>query len=444
MRNSAISIDGTLEIEQKRQFSMESAARAWIVCLAASLFFFYEFIQMNMFNALSIHLMQAFHINATNLGQISAYYFIANVIFLFPAGMLLDRYSTRKIILTSLGICIVGTALFAFTTTVFWASLFRFMTGIGSAFCFLSVIRLATRWFPSARLALITGVIVTIAMAGGMIAQTPLTLLVQVVNWRTALFIDAMFGVVILFIIFMAVQDYPSDHQERYVRERQQVRLMGYWKSMGLAFLRLQNWLGGTYACLMNLSLSLLGGIWGILYLVNVREVSKLEASYIISMLFLGMILGSPLVGLISDSIGLRRLPMLIGAIVSLGLILIMIWVPHLSFATLMLLFLFIGLTISAQIISYPTVAENSVPAITAMSVSVVNITTMSGQAIFQPIFGQLMDLHARYFHQPLGHYTAADFSWAVLILPIGIVFAFIAACFMRETYCQPRSSSHS
>src|SRR5690606_21512991 len=111
----------------------------WLVCLCASLFFFYEFIQMNMFNAISAQLMQAFHINAAQLGRLSAFYFIANVVFLFPAGMLLDRYSARKIILTSLAICVLGTALFASTSSVFFASFFRFMMGIGSAFCFLSV-----------------------------------------------------------------------------------------------------------------------------------------------------------------------------------------------------------------------------------------------------------------------------------------------------------------
>src|SRR3990167_3401551 len=100
---------------------MRPSMRAWIVCLSAALFFFYEFIQMNMFNALSVPLMEAFKIDAAGLGEMSSYYFIATVIFLIPAGILLDRYSTRKIILIAFGICIVGTASFALATSVFWA-----------------------------------------------------------------------------------------------------------------------------------------------------------------------------------------------------------------------------------------------------------------------------------------------------------------------------------
>ena len=48
---------------------------AWAVILTASLFFFYEFIQLNMFNAIAVDLLQAFNLNATELGQLSSMYF---------------------------------------------------------------------------------------------------------------------------------------------------------------------------------------------------------------------------------------------------------------------------------------------------------------------------------------------------------------------------------
>src|SRR3989338_1693860 len=141
-------------------------AQSWFVVFAASLFFFYEFIQMNMFNSISLSLMHAFHIDAAKLGDLSSFYFIANVIFLFVAGILLDRYSTRSVILTALAICILGTALFSFSHSFALACFFRFLTGIGSAFCFLSVIRLASRWFPANCMAFVIGAVLTIAMFG--------------------------------------------------------------------------------------------------------------------------------------------------------------------------------------------------------------------------------------------------------------------------------------
>ena len=207
----------------------------WIVCFSAALFFFYEFIQMNMFNAISADLMHAFSLNATGLGKLSAYYFYANLLFLPIAGALLDRFSTRKIILSSLFLCIMGIAAFAMTSSFVWASIFRFMSGIGSAFCFLSSIRLASRWFPAKNMALVSGLIVTMAMLGGMIAQTPLTLLVELVGWRHALFFDASLGVIIFLVILGFVQDY----QLIYIKNKK-IRIKSF---LNWDFLKVGDWL---------------------------------------------------------------------------------------------------------------------------------------------------------------------------------------------------------
>lgn len=415
-----------------------ATARSWFVVIIASFFFFYEFIQMNMFNSIAPSLMHAFDVDAAKLGVMSSFYFIANVVFLFVAGMLLDRCATRRVILVSLGICIIGTASLSFATSFWMACFCRFLTGIGSAFCFLSVIRLATRWFPASNMAFVTGLVVTMAMLGGFVSQTPMTLLADAFHWRAALQIDAAFGVLILVLIALVVQDYPADHAQIHLAEQDLIQEIGYLKSMRMAFLRLRNWFGGIYVCLMNLPVGLLGGLWGILYLVRTQGVSHIQASEISSMLFVGTMIGGPIAGFLSDKIGLRRPPMLIGALVSLGLIAMVIFAHGLSFATLFILFLGIGIFTSTQIIGYPLVAENSKRVITAMSVSVVNISVQSGSALFQPLFGYLLDKHMFMRVQHISdHFTTSDFTWAMWIFPIGFVLAALIVFFVRETHCQ-------
>lgn len=55
----------------------------------------------------------------------------------------------------------------------------------------------------------------------------------------------------------------------------------------------------------------------GTLYLEQRLDISSAQASIINGMLFLGAIIGSPLVGWISDRIGLRIVPMKVGVITS-------------------------------------------------------------------------------------------------------------------------------
>src|SRR3990167_2873454 len=222
----------------------KATMQSWAVVLVASLFFFYEFIQMNVFNSISTSLMNAFHIDAAKLGDMSSFYFIANVVFLFIAGILLDRLSTRRVILTSLAICILGTGLFSLAHSFALACFFRFLTGIGSAFCFLSVIRLASRWFPAERMALVTGLVVTMAMIGGWVSQAPMEMLAKTVHWRVALQIDALLGMFIFVLIALFVKNYPEGQEKTHQAEQDYIQQLGYFTTMRMAFFRIQNWFG--------------------------------------------------------------------------------------------------------------------------------------------------------------------------------------------------------
>ncbi|MGL6036329.1 MAG: MFS transporter, partial [Legionella sp.] len=51
-----------------------SSLLPWMVCFAATLFFFYEFIQGNMFASIAANIMQDFHIQADKMAYLSSIY----------------------------------------------------------------------------------------------------------------------------------------------------------------------------------------------------------------------------------------------------------------------------------------------------------------------------------------------------------------------------------
>lgn len=412
--------------------------KPWVVCFSAALFFFYEFIQMNMFNVISPNLMATFHVTAESLGSLSAYCFYATVIFLIPAGLLLDRFSTRKIILTALSICVLGTFLFATTHSFALAHVFRFMTGIGSAFCFLSSVRLASRWFPSDRLALVIGLIVMMAMTGGLVSQKTINWLNETLGWRDALLILGTTGIVIIILNWLFVQDYPHDNHE----EKADWTELGYWQSMRLSYSNVQNWMAGIYTSLMNMPIVILGSLWGSIYLQQTYHYSPSEAATLTSLLFLGALIGAPLAGWLSDYIGYRRRPMVLGALLSLLTTLILLFTPNLSTFDFKWIFFALGFISSAQVISYPTVAESNPKALTATAVSVISLSTQVGFAVFQPLFGWFLDRFwngTRFHDVPI--YPPAAYHHALLILPFSFTIAIILGLMMKETHCRRTES---
>lgn len=413
---------------------------AWFVSLSGGLLFFYEIIQMDIVNSISTQLMSAFQINAEQLGHLSSTYFYANISCLFLAGNLLDRFSTRRLILLAMTLCTIGTFGFGLANSALMAACFRSIIGFGGSFCFLSGVRLASRWLSPKRMALATGLLVLMCFAGGWVAQTPATYLIDLVGWRQALVLDGALGILIIVWMWFVIQDYPKHKLEEAAADSDRLKEQGLWKSIKMVLSNAQNWLGGAYTCLLNLPIYLLGAMWGKMYLQQVEGFSSIDASFICGMLFIGSIVGSPLMGYISDLLKRRRLPMLIGAVLSLIVILLIAYVPGLSYITYCGLFFFLGLLTCSQVISYPLVVEHNPHILTGTSVSIVSMTCLLGGAFGLPFSGWLLDLNwDGKIVNGAPWYSAAAYHHAMLIMPIAFVVAFVVACFVKETFCQPQ-----
>ena len=411
--------------------TMKSALLPWVICFTASLFFFYSFIQGTMFASIADNIMRDFHIQADKMTYLSSMYYLSNVIFLFAAGMLLDRFSTKKMILAAMFLCVLSTFVLAQATSFYLALFCRFLAGIGSAFCFIGPIRIASRWFPPKRMALVTGAIVTMAMTGGMLAQYPLTKLVSHVGWREALFMVAWLGVLMFVIMLVCIKDKPADPASLNSKK------ISVRSAAKKAYLNIQTLRAALYASLMNMAVAVFGAMMGSLYLMQRLGVTKEDAAMVNSMLFFGAIFGGPLIGWCSDKLGLRVLPMKLGAIASLLVVSLILFVP-VSLGGMAILFFLLGFFTGSQVISYALVAESCPPAMTATAVSAVSILTQGGYIVYQNVFSALLLWHGgMQMRDGFPVYSLADYQTSAIILPIGIGLALWVVFKLKETYCR-------
>ena len=409
---------------------MNSSLLPWIVCFSATMFFFYEFIQGNMFASIAANIMQDFHIQADKMAYLSSIYYLSNVIFLFVAGMVLDRFSIKNTILVAMLFCVLSTFVLAYSHSFYVALFCRFITGIGSAFCFLGPVRLASHWFPPRRMALVTGVIVTIAMTGGMIAQYPLTKLVAYVGWRQAVLGVGLLGLAMLVLMVFGIKERPAIAVKK---EAKPIKILVAAKK---AYLNTQYVRAATYTSLMNMAIAVFGAMMGTLYLEQRLNIGSEQAAMINGMLFLGAIIGAPLLGGISDKIGLRVLPMKVGVLISMLILLAVLYLP-VSVTQMAFLFFLLGLFTSAQVISYALVAESSSPAMTATAVSVVSIVTQGGCLVFQNLFSTLLTSYGDMnLVGGVPVYSLAAYQYAAAILPLGLLLAFFLLLGLKETHC--------
>ncbi|WP_423202287.1 MFS transporter [Legionella birminghamensis] len=402
--------------------------KAWLVCLSAGLFFFYEFFQLNIFDVINQPLRDDFGLNAAQLSWMSSMYLWADILFLLPAGLILDRFSTRRVILTAMFVCVIGTLGFAVTHSFLLASIFHFLSGIGNAFCFLSCVVLVSRWFPPRRQAFVIGSLVTMAFLGGMTAHTPLAQLVNNFGWRNALLIDSAVGGLLLAWIAVNIQDSP--HKTKPVSYSRSALLPGFFRALSNP----QTWLAGLYTSFLNLPIMVLCALWGASYLQQVHQLSEMAASNVVSMIFIGSIIGCPLVGWLSDYQGKRKPLMIAGALGSLIVVIPLFFNMDLSQLQLSMLFFMLGLFTSTQVISYPLIAESNSSDNTGAATGIASVLIMGGGGVGQVLFGFLIQNHAGTSSQ---NYATADFQFAMWMFPLTIILAFITSMLMRETHCK-------
>lgn len=401
---------------------------AWLVCLSAGLFFFYEFFQLNIFDVINQPLRNNFNIDAAQLSWMSSTYLWADILFLLPAGVILDRFSTRSVILIAMLVCVLGTFGFALTHSFVIACFCHFLSGIGNAFCFLACVVLVSHWFPPRRQALVIGSLVTMAFLGGMMAHTPFAHLNELYGWRNALIIDGVVGILLVIWIALIVQDRPVSSLIKTNTTTKTIR-SGLLQSLN----NRQTWLAGFYTCFLNLPIMVLCALWGASYLQVVHHLSSMEASNIISLIFIGSIIGCPLVGWLSDTQGKRKPIMIVGAIATLITVIPLFIDISLSPIQLGCLFFALGFFTSTQVVSYPLIAESNLPDNTGAATGIASVIIMGGAGIGQLLFGSMMQYHA----VSLGdHYSMADFQFAMWMFPLTAALALIAVLFLRETNC--------
>lgn len=429
-------MEDTLTSLEYPKIYTKNITNPWVVTFCAAGFFFYQFMLINIFNALNEPMIKEFHLSATQLGHVSSSYFFAGMLSLLLAGVILDRFSIRKVIISAISVSIFSTFLFSIAPTPFYAMLARFLAGISGTYCFLGPMKLASRWFPPKRLALVIGLIVSYAMLGGIIAQTPITLLADNIGWRKASLLMSISGLFFLFLIIWKVRDYPEFPTEKTSKPGYQ-SLRNLFIELKSTIVKPQNWLGGLYISLINLPVYILGAMWGTMYLEQAHGLSRTESSYVTSMIFVGMIFGSPFMGWLSDKMGLRKKPMIIFGLVSVIPFVFLLLLSQQSLLSLMFIFFSIGFLIGVQVIGYPLVSESNPKELNATAQGLVSTMVIMG-GLTQSLFGKLMSLNwDQKILSGIPIYSVDDFNMAILIMPVAMIVAVFISFFMKETYCK-------
>jgi MFS family permease len=405
--------------------------RAVIAFALGTLFFAYAFIQRVSPSVMTSELMRDFAVGGAALGSLSAFYFYAYASIQLPVGMLTDRYGPRKLMSFAAALCALASFGFAMSDSLFAASLGRLLIGGTVAFGFVGTLAIAGYWFKPSQYAMLAGLLQTVGMSGAIFGQAPLRQVVESIGWRATMGWLGAIAVVLSILLILLVPHRTHEQKNREVR----VGILDGLKSVSS---NSQTWLCALIGFGMAATMLGFGALWGVPWLYSTQGYSTVEAAGIVSMLFVGWALFSPVVGWLSDRIQRRNPIMTVGAVISVAAFSVVVFYTPESTILLMGMIFLTGVGGCAMTTCFSSVKELNNLEFRSTGLGLMNMCIVGSGAVMQPLIGWLLDMNwsgtiidgARVYSESA--YTSALSS--LLVLNIA---ALIGSLFLCETRCK-------
>jgi sugar phosphate permease len=148
-------------------------------------------------------------VGAAALGLLSLTQLAVYAVLQVPAGVLLDRLGSRRLLVAGAVLMSLGQVLFAFAGDLPTALIARLLLGSGDALTFISVLRIIALWFPSRQNPLVLQLTAIIGQLGAVVSAVPLIGALRAYGWTASFMAAAAFGAIVGVVVWTMLRDAP-------------------------------------------------------------------------------------------------------------------------------------------------------------------------------------------------------------------------------------------
>ena len=274
----------------------------WFIVVNCSLLFLMAMLFRASTVIIAPELGRELNLSLEELGLLGSVFFYAFAAAQLPMGVLLDKLGPRRTLICLNLIGSLGALLFARADGLAGGLLARALLGMGMSVNMMGSLKLYTVWFEPRQFATITGLTISIASLGGLLATSPFRLLVDAIGWRNGFNLLAMVNILLLVGFFLWVQDSPSTESRRPSTEFNNTRFAP-WRGLRLLFGNLNFWIIAVTMGLRDGVYTAIQTLWAGPYLIFHLGLPVLLAGNLLLLLNAGAIIGAPVGGVLADRI---------------------------------------------------------------------------------------------------------------------------------------------
>ncbi|MFD8706286.1 nitrate/nitrite transporter [Kitasatospora sp. NPDC059648] len=260
---------------------------------------------------------ERFGIGASALSTFSILQVLVYAAMQVPVGLLVDRFGPRRVLLLGVLLLSTGQLAFAFSSSFAPALASRAVLGCGDAMTFISVLRIAARWFPAAKNPFVAQLTGLAGMGGNLVTTVVLAQALHNEGWTPTFTAIALLGVAVFALVALFLKNGPAvavrPVDPPAVRPKVRRQVLDCWREPGT---RLGLWVHFTTQFPGNA----FGLLWGMPYLVEARGMSRGEAGGLLTLLVLSNMSFGFLFGRLLSRSARARMPIVLTVIITTGL----------------------------------------------------------------------------------------------------------------------------
>jgi predicted MFS family arabinose efflux permease len=159
-------------------------------CFAFGYFLSYAFRSVNA--VIAPELMQDLNISNSQLGLLSAAYFIGFSTMQIPLGVALDKFGARRTESVLLLIALIGAITFAYAETLVGLTIGRLLIGVGVSACLMASFTAYRRWFAIGQQGQLASAMLVFGTMGALVTTVPVQLALPHMGWRGVFWVTAL------------------------------------------------------------------------------------------------------------------------------------------------------------------------------------------------------------------------------------------------------------
>ncbi len=234
-----------------------------------------------------------------------------------PAGLLLDRFGSKALLVAGAALMASGQLVLAFTESLPTAIAARAVVGLGDAVTFISVLRLVPHWFSPRQVPLVTQLTGICGQLGQVLSAVPFLAVLAAAGWSVAYASVAALGVLAIVLILLFVKNAPEGH----VVTAEAMTVRQTLHSVKTVWLRPGTRLGFFTHMGTQFSVTVFALMWGVPYLTVAQGLSAAAAGTLLTLSVVAAISSGVLVGIFTGRHPQRRSRLVLAIIASNALV---------------------------------------------------------------------------------------------------------------------------